>query len=547
MPLGGVGEVGKNLYVIEQEGRLLVIDCGVTFPTPDQMGVDLVLPDFTFLRRRAGDVEAIVVTHGHEDHIGAVPYLIREIGHRPVIGPRFALGLVRGKLDEHRLMAGADLQEAVADGTVRTVGPFEISFVNMTHSIPDCMAVVLHTPLGTLVHTGDFKFDPAPIAGPPPDVPALSRLGDEGVLLLLSDSTNAEVPAALRLERSVGTELRRVMATATGRVVVTTFASHVHRMQQVIDAAWADGRVVALVGRSMNRNFNVAQNLGYITVPDGAIVRPKDLDRHPADEQVILSTGSQGEPLSALRRMAHGAHPLVTIRPGDTVVFSSRTVPGNELAVNETVNRLARAGAIIVTQESNPGIHVSGHGTAPDLLRMLELVRPRYLAPIHGEFRQQRAHAQLAELLGIGSERVFIMDNGDTLELLDGGAARRGEPVPAGLTYVDGLSVADVGEGVIRDRRHLSEDGLVLLVATVGARGGELVGEPDVVTRGFGVGDEELLAEIRGEVERTLEASAAESITEVDLLQRQLHDAVAGLLYKRTKQRPVILPVVVEV
>ncbi len=535
------------MYVVELDGRLVIVDCGVTFPTPEQLGVDLVLPDFSFVRERRDDVEAVILTHGHEDHIGAVPYLLREIGHVPVYGTRFTLGLVRGKLDEHRLLAGAELVEVRAGDDSRQIGPFGVEFLQMTHSIPDCVAVVLRTRVGTVLHTGDFKFDHTPVAGARSDVAGLARLGQEGVLLLLSDSTNAEVPGVNPSERTVGEEFRKVFATAPGRVIVTTFASHVHRLQQALDAAYADGRVAAIIGRSMTRNINIARNLGYMDVPDGTLVSPKEIDRRPSDEQVVLSTGSQGEPLSALRRMAHGTHPLIDVRPGDTVVFSSRTVPGNELAVNETINRLRQVGARVITQEDDPRIHVSGHGRADDLTWMLELVRPRYFAPIHGEFRHQRAHRELAVGVGVARDDVFILENGDVLEV-DGDGARVAGRVESGITYVDAYGASDVGEGVLRDRRHMSEDGMVLVVATVDAHDGTLAGEPDIVTRGFGAADDEELIElIRLEVERSVAASAAERVTEVDLLQRNLHDVVAGLLYKRTRQRPVILPVVVEV
>jgi ribonuclease J len=413
--------------------------------------------------------------------------------------------------------------------------------------MPGCVAVALRSPVGTLVHTGDFKLDHTPIDGRRTDLAALARWGDAGVHVLLADSTNAEVPGVPATERSVGEELQRIFATARGRVIVTTFASHIHRMQQVLQAAYADGRAVSLVGRSLNRNFNIARNLGEIEVPGDTLVRPRDLEERPADEQVLLATGSQGEPLSALSRMARGEHPLVSVRPGDTVVYSSRTVPGNELAVNETINRLVRAGAQVVTQESNPAVHVSGHGTAENLLVMLQLLRPRFFVPIHGEPRHQRAHALLANGVGIPPERVFVLDNGDVLALT-AQTARLAGRVEAGLTYVDGLGVGDVVEGVIRDRRHLSEDGLVLVVATVSANDGSPVGSAEVITRGFGAGDEwELIEETREEVERSLAASAAERITEVGLLQHQLHDAVAALLYRRTRQRPMVLPVVVEV
>jgi ribonuclease J len=549
LALGGVGEIGKNMYVVEMDGRMVVIDCGVSFPKQEQLGVDLVLPDFSYVRERRDSLVAVLLTHGHEDHIGALPYLLREVGSVPVYGTRFTLGLVKSKLDEHRLLKDAALVE-VEPGVPETIGPFTAEFVRVSHSIPDPVAIALHTPHGTIVHSGDFKFDQAPIDNRPTDVAALARLGDGGVLLLLADSTGAETPGTIPSERSVGKELQKVMATAPGRVIITTFASHVHRVQQALEAAYADGRSVAVVGRSLKRNTNIAQNLGYLEPPEGTLVRVQDLDLLPVDEQVILSTGSQGEPLSALRRMAHAEHPQVTVRPGDTVIFSARAVPGNELAVNETINRLVQAGARVVTRES-AAVHVSGHGGADELLLMLRLLRPRFLMPIHGEPRHLRAHADLARSVGMAGSDIFTLENGDVLEVANvagGPQAAVVERIEAGITFVDGLGVGDVVEGVLRDRRHLSEDGLVLLVATVSARDGTPVGGAEVITRGFGGGEEQqLIEETRLEVERSLLASAADQVTGIDMLQHQLHDAVAALLYRKTRQRPMILPVVVEV
>jgi ribonuclease J len=546
IPLGGVGEIGKNMYVVEKDGRAVVIDCGVSFPSHDQLGVDLVLPDFTYLEERADSVDAVILTHGHEDHIGALPYFLRAIGPVPVYGTRFVLGLLRSKLDEHRLLSSVELVE-IAPGDERRIGPFDTEFIPITHSMPGAVVVALHSDAGTLVHTGDFWFDHTPVSGPRTDIPALARLGDRGVNVLLSDSTGAESSSGWRSERGVGDELRKVLATSRGRVIVTTFASHIHRVQQIIDAAWADARVVCLVGRSMVKNTGIARNLGELSVKEGTLIQPRDLESYPDDEIVIISTGSQGEPLSALSRMARGEHPQVKIKPGDTVVYSARTVPGNELPVNEVINRLARAKARFITWESNPNIHHSGHGTAHDLLLMLQLIRPKYFVPVHGEPRHQRAHADLAESVGVEKDNIFIMDNGDVLEVgLDG--AKMGEPVESGITFVDGLGVGDVVEGVLRDRRRLGDDGLLIVVATVSAKDGSLIGDPEIVARGFPAGeDPKLVEETRLEVERSLAASAAEHVTEVGLLQHQLHDAVAALLTKRTKQRPMVLPVIVEV
>ncbi|MBM3633824.1 MAG: ribonuclease J [Actinobacteria bacterium] len=549
IPLGGVGEIGKNMYVVEYDGRIVVIDCGVTFPGPEQMGVDLVLPDMTYLVENSSRIDALILTHGHEDHIGAVPWFIGEVGSVPILGTRFTLALVRGKLDEHRLLGEVELVEVAAGDPPRRVGPFEAEFLRVTHSIPDCVAVALTCPAGTVVHTGDFKFDHLPIGGPSrrSDIPGLARLGDRGVLAMMGDSTNAEMPVSgKRAEESVGPAMASLFATAPGRVIVTTFSSQIDRMQQVVDAAYRDGRSVAVVGRSMVRNVNVARNLGYLQVPDGVMIGDKEIDSVPDDELVILTTGSQGEPMSALRRMANHAHPRVTIKKGDTIVYSSRRIPGNELAIDETVNRLVASGARVVTPDDRPEIHASGHGVSDELAWMLQLVRPRFFLPVHGEARHQMAHAELANRLGI-PERTFVLENGDVLEVSGEGAELAGR-VESGITYVDSYGVSDVGEGVLRDRRHMSEDGLVLIVVQVDAHDGTIDGTPDIVTRGFGgAEDEQLIDAIRDAVAESIAESSEERVHEVDVLQKQLHDAVAALINRKLRQRPVILPVVVEV
>ncbi len=538
-PIGGVGEIGKNMYAVEHDGRIVVIDCGVKFPTPEQLGVDLVLPDFDVLADRVKDIEALVLTHGHEDHIGAVPYFLKTLGKVPILGTRFTLALVKSKLDEHRL-GDVELVE-IAPGERVPLGPFEAEFVRVTHSIPDCVAVALHCAAGTVLHTGDFKFDHAPIDGEATDVAALARLGDKGVLLLMSDSTNAEVPGAIAPERTVGGELRRQFASAPGRVIITCFSSHIHRVQQVLDAAAHDGRRVAMVGRSLLRNFSIAVNLGIVRVPGDVLVNVKGIENHLDDELVIITTGSQGEPLSGLRRMAYGDHQNVTIKPGDTVVFSSRIVPGNELAVNETINRLIKSGAQVIGPDAAP-VHVSGHAASDELRLMLRLIRPRFFAPIHGELRHQNRHAEIARSVGVGDGAIHMLENGDVLEVSADAAKVVGHH-DVGLVYVDGLGIGDVADGILRDRRHLSEDGLILVVATISASDGLPVGEVDVMTRGFGHATDDVLGAIREEVAIKLN----DSVTEVDMLHRLLHDAVASIIWKRVKQRPLILPVIVEV
>jgi len=555
IPLGGAGEIGKNMYAIEHDGQIVVIDCGITFPKNESMGVDIVLPDFTYLQERPGALRAVILTHGHEDHIGAVPFLLRAVGQVPVYGRRFTLALLRPKLEEHRLLAGAELVE-VPYGEPLPVGPFTAEFIPITHSTPDCAAVALDTPAGVIVHTGDFGIEHAPVGGQRSDLPAFARIGERGVQLLLADSTNAEEgpsPAPLPT-REVRRELASILASAPGRVLVTTFSSHIHRVQQVLDAAYQDGRAVALVGRSLTRNVNIATNLvdpstgrPYLTPPPGTLVRLRDLEARPRDEQVIICTGSQGEPMAALSRIARGEHNQVQIASDDTVLYSSSTVPGNELAVNEILNRLVRADATFITERQNPRVHVSGHGSARDLLLMLELLRPRFFAPIHGEPRHQRAHAQLAGALGVTGDRIHILDNGDVLEVTPGDARITGR-VEAGLTYLDQSGGMDVTEGVLRDRRHLADDGLVVIVARVDAELGTQAGEVDVVTRGFGAAeDDEVLEETRLAVERSLAESAEQRVTEVGVLQHRLHEDVAKLLRRRTQQRPMVIPVIVEV
>ncbi len=543
--LGGTGEIGRNMYVVEHEGRLVAIDCGVSFPKPDQLGVDLVLPDFSYVEERADQLEAVILTHGHEDHIGALPYLLRALGTTRVLGPRFALGLVRAKLDEHRVLEHAQLIEIEA-GPGPQLGPFRTEFIPLTHSIPDCLAVALHTSVGTIVHTGDFKFDHTPVAGAPAaDIPTLARLGAEGVTLLLADSTNAEEPPEPQTEQSVGQQMRRVMATCPGRVIVTTFSSHIHRIQQVMEAAYEDGRVVALVGRSMARNVAIATNLQCLRTPPETLLRLSDLEEYRPDEQVIICTGSQGEPLAALSRMARGEHHQLTIQPSDTIIYSSRTVPGNELAVNDTINRLTRIGATVITSKSDPRIHVSGHGTSGDLLWMLQLLRPTYFAPIHGERRHQRAHGDLARSLGMPADNIFMLDNGDVLEIAADRAAVV-DHVAAGVTYVDGTGVGDVGDEVLRDRRHLADDGVIVIVASIESDTGRLIGEPEIITRGLSFADDELVEIARLEIERSVSESSSNRVTEMSVLQHQLHDVVASVVRRQTGHRPMVLPVIVE-
>ncbi len=551
LPLGGLGEIGKNMMVVESEDRIVVVDTGLRFPTTDMLGIDLVLPDFAYLRERADDIEAIIITHGHEDHLGALPWVLRELGRSgsgrsPVVyGGPLTIAMARSKLDEHHLR---DVKlEDLPTGDQVALGPFTAELVHMTHSIPDSCAVALGTGLGTVLLTGDYKFDQTPVDGPPADVSRLAELGSDGVLLLCGDSTNADRPGFSPSERTVGPHLEEVFARAQGRIVVTSFASNIHRVQQVVDAAASLGRKVALVGRSMRKNVNIGRSLGHIEVPEGMMIQPHEVEDWPDHKVVVISTGSQGEPLSALRRMAHNDHRQITLRRGDTVVFSATPIPGNERAVNETVDRLYHIGCEVITPREAP-IHASGHGYVEELKLMLNLVRPRYVMPIHGDHKRIRLHAQLADAVGIHPDSVFESENGLPLEL-DRSGARFGEPEQAGMIFVDGVDIGDPADVALRDRRMLSADGIFIVVATVSEQTGESVVPPEVIFRGvpFIEQADEVMADIRDEVERSLAAAAAEKIREIDLIQEALHDDLATFVYDRLRRRPMVLPVVVEV
>jgi ribonuclease J len=548
LPLGGLGEIGKNMSVIECEGRLVVVDTGLMFPTAEMLGIDLVLPDFSWLRERAGDIEAIVLTHGHEDHVGALPYVLREIGIPPVIyGGALTIGMVRSKLDEHKLR-DVPLQVLPA-GDRPKLGPFELELVHMSHSIPDMRAVVLRTEAGNVLMTGDYKFDQTPVDGNPADVSRLAELGREGVLLLCGDSTNADRPGIAPSESSVGPALLEVFGRCPGRIVVTSFASNVHRVQQVIDAAARLDRRVALVGRSMRKNFNIASNLGIASAPEGLMIQPKEIQDFPDDKVVVISTGSQGEPLSALRRMAHNDHRDVELHSGDTVIFSATPVPGNERSVNETIDRIFQIGASVITAADAP-IHASGHGWQEELKLMLNLTKPRYVLPVHGDHKRLRLHAALAESVGIDPDNVFIGQNGVALEIDDRGASF-GEDVGAGMIFVDGVDIGEPDDVALRDRRAIAADGVFIVVATVSSDDGSSVAAPEIIFRGvpFLEDDEAdgLVEELRDVVQRSLGESAADEMREIPLIQENLHDDVAEFVYDRLRRRPMVLPVVVEV
>src|SRR5947207_2617325 len=545
IPLGGLGEVGKNMTVYELGGDAIVVDCGLAFPRDEHLGVDLILPDFTYLQQRERPVRAVVLTHAHEDHVGALPYLLREVRVEEVWATRLTLGLVKSKLDEHGLLRASELREIDPERGAIELGPFRAEFVRVAHSVPDSVAVLLETEAGRVLHTGDYKLDHTPVDGLKTDVGRLADLGNRGVDLVLGDSTNAERPGFTPSERIVGEAFRQIFPLREGRILVSSFASNVHRMQQAVDVAVGLGRKVCIVGRSMRKNANIARNLGYMDVPEGVLVRPPELEELPPHEQLILCTGSQGEPLSALTRIAYHDHPALRVERGDTVIISAKPVPGNELRVHDTINQLAKAGAEVLHQEIAP-VHVSGHACSEELRTLLSLLRPRAVMPVHGEYRMQAAHAQLARDAGVPASNIVMAENGTVVELSREGVRVVAE-VETGVAFVDGLGVGDVQDVALRDRRRLSEDGVLIIVATLASSNGGSAGPPELIARRFGGGSGPLLDELRDEADRVLQQCLRDEISEVKLLQEHLHDEVGQLVYDRTHRRPMILPVVVEV
>ena len=549
LPLGGLGEIGKNMTVLEYDGRILVVDCGVRFPTAEMVGIDLVLPDFTYLRGRVDDIEGIVITHGHEDHLGGLPWLLRELGGDgelpPVFGAPLTMAMAQSKLDEHKLR-NVEVEE-IGTGEVLELGPFDVELITMTHSIPDAVAVAVTTDAGNVLITGDYKFDQTPVDARPADLARLARLGEEGLTLLFGDSTNADRPGYSASESGVGPHLEAAFRDCPGRILVTSFASNIHRVQQVVDAARRDGRKVCLLGRSMQRNVKIGRALGHIDIPEGMLVQPGALDDLPDDEVVIITTGSQGEPLSALRRMAWGDHRQVRLKPGDTVIFSATPVPGNERAVNETIDRLYQLGCRVITPRDAP-IHASGHGYQEELKLMLNLTRPTYVMPAHGDTQRLGLHGELAEAVGIDPDRIFLGKNGLPLEIGPDSAAF-GDEVGAGMIFVDGIDLGDPNDAALRDRKMLSGDGIFIVVATVSEDEGEPVAEPEIIFRGVPFPEEaaDLLDELKDEVDRTVKEAAGSGVDDPEAIKRQLHDNLAELVFRRLKRRPMVLPVVIEV
>jgi ribonuclease J len=544
IPLGGLGEIGKNMTVVEGGGGCLVIDAGLAFPRDEHLGVDLLLPDISYLAERPGSIDAVVLTHAHEDHVGGLPYLLREVDVPKVIGTPLTLGLVQAKLAEHKLQNRTELVELRPEDGQVDVGPFRLELVRMAHSIPDNAGVVVEVDGYRILHTSDYKLDHTPVDGFRTDVGRLAELGNVGVDLMLGDSTNAERPGYTGSERLVGEAFRQIIPLRKGRVLVASFASNVHRMQQAVDVALECGRKVCVVGRSMRKNLNIARALGYMQVPDDALIKPTDLDNYPPDKVLILCTGSQGEPLSALTRIAYHDHQSVEVERGDTVIISAKPVPGNELRVHDTINQLARAGAEVLHQEIAP-VHVSGHGNSEEIRTVLGLVRPKAVMPVHGEYRMLAAQARMAQDAGVPANSIVLAENGSVVEL-SGAGVRIADRVDAGVTFVDGLAVGDITDVALRDRRRLSEDGVIIVVATLSSASGRTTATPELIARGFPEADE-LLDELRAEAGKVLDSLLSEKIHEIKLLQEHLHDGLGQLVYDRTRRRPLILPVVVEV
>jgi ribonuclease J len=537
--LGGISEIGRNMTVYETNGKLLIVDCGVLFPEDNQPGIDLILPDFSYIRDRLNDVVGLFLTHGHEDHIGAVPYLLRERGDIPVYGSPLTIALIAAKCKEHRI---SPLTHEVREGNREDVGPFELEFVAVNHSIPDALAVAIHTQAGTVLHTGDFKMDQLPLDGRITDLRTFARLGEEGVDLFLVDSTNADVPGFTPAEREIMPALNRVIASTKRRVIVASFSSHVHRVQQVIDTAALHNRKVAFIGRSMVRNMKIAEDMGYLQVPAGILFDARELDNYD-DRVVLICTGSQGEPMAALSRMANGDH-QIRVGDGDTVILASSLIPGNENSVFRVINELTRYGAKVV-HKANAMVHVSGHAAAGELLYCYNIVKPKYVMPVHGEWRHLKANAEIAIQAGVPRDNAFIIENGIVVDLINHEAEVVGS-VPCGFVYVDGQSIGDITESSLKDRRILGEEGFISVIVVIESQTGKIVAGPDIHARGFNE-DEALFDEVRGQIEKALTAAVAEGVNGTHQLSQVVRRTIGGWVGQKHRRRPMIVPVVVEV
>jgi ribonuclease J len=547
IPLGGVGEIGKNMLAIEQGDDIVVVDAGLMFPDEEMLGIDLVIPDITYLRENKAKVRGIILTHAHEDHMGALPYVLRDLPDVPIYGTKLTLGLMRTKLREHKLADKVNATE-ITPGTPFKVGPFACDSYYVCHSIPDAVGLTIETRYGTIVHSGDWKFDHTPVDGKQTDFARLSEIAAKGVLLLLSDSTRAEVAGYTQSERHVGDLLDTIMSRAPGRVITTTFASNISRIKQIVDVAAAWGRRTAIIGRSMENYTRTARELGYLTFPEGSLIQPKEIDKLPDHELCIITTGSQGEPTSALSRMALGDHRHVAVKDGDTVVMSATPIPGNEELVSRTVDNLFKLGAEVI-YDAGVRPHVSGHASQEELKLLLNILRPKYFIPVHGEYRMLVRHARIAIDLGVAAGNAFVITNGDSLEIDERGA-RLGQKVASGVVYVDGLGVGDVSQSVMRDRWSIGSDGIFLVVLTIERQTGKVLSGPDIVTKGF-VPEEDAADIIERTKQRILdglaEAQHGEHLAEVATLRDSIHDSVTAYLYERTKRRPMVLPVIMQV
>lgn len=545
IPLGGFGEVGKNMLVIEYENDMIVIDAGLMFPEDEMLGIDLVLPDFSYVVRNKRKVRGIFITHGHEDHTGALPYLLKQI-NVPVYGTRLTLGLAKDKLAEHRMLDDVNLVEIKTSDKI-TAGPFKISFIHVSHSVPDGVGLAIDTPEGIVVMSGDFKLDTTPVDGWMTELDKFVKLGEKGVLVYLGDSTNAESPGGTKTEKSVGEALDRVFKEALQRVVVCCFSSHIHRIQQVLDKAYKNDRKVAIAGRSMRDSVHIASELGYLKIHENTIIGLHEVNDYPPYEIVILATGSQGEPMSALARLASHDHKHIQLVPGDTVVLSASPVPGNEKSVARTIDQLFRIGTKVFYEERS-GVHVSGHASQEELRLMINLIKPKYFIPMHGEYRHLKHHADLASSMGIPDENIFVIENGNVVTFKQG-KGQLGRGVSAGAMFVDGLGIGDIGDVVLRDRMRLSKDGVFIVVVAINRQTGKIISGPDIVSRGFvyPIETEDLIEAAKTDVIATLEQCADDNILDESILKMHIRDSLSKYLFKSTRRRPMVMPVIMEV
>ena len=546
IPLGGLNEIGKNITAFEYENDIFVIDCGLAFPDDEMLGVDLVIPDFSYLEKNKDRVRALLVTHGHEDHIGAIPYLLKKI-NMPVYGSRLTLALIKAKLIEHKIDKTADLRLVNPRDTIKIGNKITVEFIRVTHSIADCFAMCITTPEGVVVHTGDFKIDYTPIDNQYMDLQRFAEIGSKGVTLLMADSTNVERPGHTMSEKSVGSELNKIFVSSNKRIIVATFASNIHRMQQIINAAIMCKRKVAVVGRSMVNVIRVGTELGYITAPEGTIIDIDKVGIYPPEQITIITTGSQGEPMAALSRMAFGEHKKINITPEDLIIFSSSPIPGNEKSVSRVIDELEKLGAEVIYNEL-ADVHVSGHACQEELKLMLSLIRPKYFMPVHGEYRFLKHHALIATSIGVAKDNTFIMENGRTLELCDG-VVKKGLQVQSGIVLVDGLGVGDIGNIVLKDRQMLSENGMIIAIIAMDRKTSNMVSSPEIVTRGFVYvkENEELMESMKIVVEEEIQLCIKNKQLEWSSIKNNVRESLSNFVYKKTKREPMILPIIAEV